>query len=235
MQTTSSIINSILGAKTDIAPAKSDIAMRNEFNNLITKNLKLNNPSRGELRDVAGDTSSPTPVGPSLGEDPKDRAVGLRDLISGAEIQIKQPNGTRQQVYITLQTHDQVIDCEAMNYTAYLVTRERGRDFKRLNEFDEAVYELSVENKHWLIGHLTERTTKSVFPDVVVTLDPKADTLTLWFSDYSGIIEIPINNKALTAQQKYFQSAGVWGKPLSLPSRTNRSFLDCQSRVRGAK
>lgn len=235
MKTTSSVINSILGARTDIAPARTDIAMRDELNNLITKNLKLNNPSREELRDEAEPTSSPTPVGPSSGEYPKDRAVGLRDLICAAEIQVKKPTGTRQHVYITLQTFDQVKNCEAMNYTAYLVSRERGRDFKRLTSFDEEVYELSVENKHWLIGHLTERTTKSVFPDVVVTLDPNTNTLTLWFSDYSGIIEIPTNNKALTAQQKYFQSAGIWGQPLTLPGKTNRSFLDCQSRVGGSK
>jgi hypothetical protein len=228
------LIDDILSSAAKTSNRDREIKLPQCEINSITKelnNLKLNNPSCSqESTDMADLTATSSSLGPLREKGQK----GFRDLISGAEIQMKAGKNNRQHAYITLQTHQQVINKEAMNYTAYLVGRERGREFKRLNEFDEQVYNYTVENKHLMIAHLSERKSKQLMNDVVVTFDPTAQILTLWFADYSGIIEISADNKPLTGNQiKYFVSAGKWGTDIQLPGRDSKSFLDCASRVGG--
>lgn len=225
-QTASHLIAGILNQNT---PARSVPATLEQFNNSITK--ELNNSiltSDGTLvAEGFAETSS------SLEEK---QLGGLVSNISGVEIQMKPPGKETQSIYINIQTHEGFRSKEMLKYTGYLVARSHGRNFKRLTDFDRAMYDLSLDNKHWLIGHITERGTKQVFTDIVLTLDPVANQLVLWFSDCSGTIVVPTNNKELTDQQKqYFTSAGTWGIPMCLPNHANRSFLECRSRVGGIK
>lgn len=204
-------------------------------NNSITKNLKLKTKNSTPFRESANE-SEPLATSSPLGslEHTQLCQGGFVGLISGVEVQMKPARGSRQQAYITVQTHAQVAIREAMNYTAYLVGRERGREFKILSAFDQEVYAYTLEHKHLMIAHLTERGTKRLLEDVVVTLDPNQHVLRLWFNDYSGVIDVAVTNKALTNQQdKYFESAGVWGQAIQLPGAAARSWLDCAARVGG--
>ena len=238
MTTTEELLASILNKpaicntrdRDNVIPQRENNSITKELNNLKLNNLKLNNSTlsrEGEDMSALAETSS------SLVSKPQKAFVSM---ISGIEVQMKAAREHRQHAYITLQTHDQLVQAEAMNYTAYLVGRERAREFKRLNAFDEEVYQYTVENKHLLIAHLSERGTKRLLNDIVITYDPEISELTLWFNDYSGVIAIPTTNKQLTAsQERYFISAGAWGQPIQLPGHDTRSFLDCTSRVGGRK
>lgn len=230
MTKTQTLIQQILNSSATTSNRDRDIVIPQCDINSITQELnnsrtqELNNPYPHE-RDEVGtpETSS------SLG-----RPKGFRDRISGIEIQLKPAQGVRQHAYITLQTHEQLAIQEAMNFTAYLVGRERGRDFKRLGEHDQEIYELTLEHRNWLIGHISERGTKRLLAGVVITLDPELEEMTFWFSDHSEPICASTNNKLLTAsQQRYFSTAGFWGTTIQLPGRESRNFLDCETRVGG--
>ena len=234
MTKTQTLIEQILNSPATTSNRDRDIVIPQCDINSITKELnnsrtqELNNPYPHE-RDEVGipETSS------SFGES-KEKSKGFRDKISGIEIQLKPAQGVRQHAYITLQTHEQLAIQEAMNFTAYLVSRERGRDFKRLSAHDQEIYKLTLRHRNWWIGHISERGTKRLLSGVVITLDPELEQMTFWFSDHSAPICASTNNKLLTAsQQRYFSTAGFWGTTIQLPGRETRNFLDCETRVGG--
>lgn len=236
MLTIDDIVNDILNKR-----AGTDPASREQLNNSITKNsiTQATNPADDSTRDCAGGTKTSSSFCPAGQE--KDAGVmeidnnaagsvpALCDAIIGVEVQRKQLSDTsRLTIHTTVQTNHFE---KPLKYTVYLLPRDRGREFIQITDLDKDLYKQSKVYKHWMIGHLTETSTKRLINDITATYDPHTEILTFWFVDYSQCIQIPTNNKPVTPkqQQNGYISAGTWGQPVNLPKTKGISFLQARS------
>lgn len=203
---------------------------REQLNNSITYNL--NNSviiPRSTVFDGSISTSS------SLGEENSFGQKAFRDSCSGAQIQMKtaaRPN--RRTFYISLQYHA-TPDCY-QKLTAYTTDRERSREFQKITELDQLIFDLhrSEGYEQSFIGKICARGQKKHITELVALYHQ--DTLYL-FNEDGSYLDIGMQDTITNpAQARYFSHQGHWGKPIFATANRGVGLRDvAQTRLQGER